>query len=237
MPETANLNLPLVEPAQAQKHVTVNEAFARIDAALQLSVLSRSENTPPALNVEGDMYLVALGGVNAWSGQDGKLAVFVNGGWDFMVPQTGWKIWAIDESAALTFDGASWRGGVQAMSASKAAMRAEVVEIDHVVIGGSATETTTFVIPANTSVFAVTGLVLAEITGSLTSWSLGADGSTNRYGSGLGLAQGSFVQGLTGQPLSYYTAAPLTLTADAGSFASGSVRLAVHLMRFDLPEV
>ena len=36
MARTAQLDLPLVMPAQAQKHVTVNEALARLDAAAQL---------------------------------------------------------------------------------------------------------------------------------------------------------------------------------------------------------
>jgi hypothetical protein len=37
MTETANLALPLVQPAQAQKHVTVNEALARLDGLTQLT--------------------------------------------------------------------------------------------------------------------------------------------------------------------------------------------------------
>ena len=37
MAKTAQLDLPLVMPAQAQKHVTVNEALARLDAAAQLA--------------------------------------------------------------------------------------------------------------------------------------------------------------------------------------------------------
>ena len=47
MGETANLGLPLLQPAQAQKHVTVNEALVRLDAALHLSLLSISTATPP----------------------------------------------------------------------------------------------------------------------------------------------------------------------------------------------
>lgn len=40
MARTTQLGLPLVLPSQAQKHVTVNEALVRIDAATQLSVRS-----------------------------------------------------------------------------------------------------------------------------------------------------------------------------------------------------
>lgn len=236
MPETANLNLPLLEPAQAQKHVTVNEALARIDAALHLSVISGTTTTPPALNVDGDTYLVPVGGVNAWSGQDGALAFFGNGGWSFLTPQAGWQIWVIDTGARLTFDGQAWSAGVLAMSPNSAAMRAEVIEIDHVIQGG-ASEDTGFVIPANTSVWGVTGVVMSEVTGTLSAWSLGAEGSATRYGSGLGTSAGSFVRGLTGQPQTYYAASTLTLTAEGGDFASGTIRLAVHLLNLDLPNV
>ena len=38
MSDTANLNLPCLEPAQAQKHVTLNEALTALDALVQLSV-------------------------------------------------------------------------------------------------------------------------------------------------------------------------------------------------------
>ena len=36
MVETYQFKLPLVQAAQAQKHVSVNEALARLDAAVQL---------------------------------------------------------------------------------------------------------------------------------------------------------------------------------------------------------
>ena len=38
MSETAKLGLALVQPAQAQKHVTVNDAFQRLDALAQISI-------------------------------------------------------------------------------------------------------------------------------------------------------------------------------------------------------
>ena len=48
MARTAQLSLPLVMPSQAQKHVTVNEALARLDAAAQLRVHSSRSRCPPA---------------------------------------------------------------------------------------------------------------------------------------------------------------------------------------------
>ncbi|MFY0691845.1 MAG: DUF2793 domain-containing protein [Paracoccaceae bacterium] len=236
MNETANLKLPLVAPAQAQKHVTVNEALARIDAALQLAVISDEETTPPVLAQEGDAYVVAAGGVNDWAGKDGQLAFYLNGGWDFLEPKAGWRIWVTARAVRLVHDGSGWVEGVVALSPGGAAMRAQIEEVDLVLSGGGAAELTGFVIPANSCVFGVTGRVLQDITGTLGSWTLGVEGAEDRYGSGLGLGAGSWVTGLTGQPQVYYSATRLKLSAAGGDFSGGTVRLAVHLMQFDLPE-
>lgn len=236
MSETSKLNLPYVAPAQAQKHVTVNEALARIDAAVQLSAESRTLGTPPLVVVEGESYLIPTGAVNEWDGQDGKVASFLNGGWQYLEPMIGWQLWVEDEVTRLTFDGAQWVENLIAMSVSKAAMRAEVIEVDFTLSGGGAVQTTGYVIPANTSVLAVTGRVLTSLTGTLSDWSLGVDGAETRYGAGLGLSSGSWLRGITGHPVAYYVPTQLKLTATGGDFAAGSVRLAVHLMQFDLPD-
>ena len=41
MSDTTKLVLPLIEAAQAQKHVTHNEALLTLDVLIQLSVLDR----------------------------------------------------------------------------------------------------------------------------------------------------------------------------------------------------
>lgn len=236
MADTATLKLPLVAASQAQKHVTVNEALARIDAALQLSVVSRSVGTPPALAVEGETYLVPLGAVNDWGGEDGNLAFFLNGGWEFLTPLMGWHIYVGDEAVRVSYDGNVWLENVLSTSPYGAAMRAETIEFDFNISAGTS-DLTGFVIPNGAVVFAVTGLVVAPITGTLSDWSLGVVASDNRYGSGLGIGNGSWLRGVTGQPQAYYSNTQLKLTANGGDFAGGTVRLAVHLMRFELPGV
>ncbi len=48
MPETsARLSLPYIQPSQAQKHVTHNEAVSLLDAVVQLAVTSRTVTAPP----------------------------------------------------------------------------------------------------------------------------------------------------------------------------------------------
>ena len=47
MTNTPRLVLPAIEAAQAQKHVTHNEALTLLDALTQLAVESRTLTTPP----------------------------------------------------------------------------------------------------------------------------------------------------------------------------------------------
>jgi hypothetical protein len=234
MADTATLNLPLLAASQAQKHVTVNEALARIDAALQLSVVSRTVSIPPSLVEEGECYLVPAGGVNAWGGEDENLAFYLNGGWEFLTPLAGWRLFVADEAVDVRFDGTEWLDNPLSSSPFGAGMRAETVEFDFNIAAGSSA-LTGYVIPEGCVVLAVTGLVVSVIAGTLSDWSLGVDTSDTRYGSGLGVGNGSWVRGLTGQPQAYYGATQLKLTANGGDFAAGTVRLAVHLLRFDLP--
>ena len=53
MTDTPQMSLPLLAPAQAQKHVTVNEALARIDALTHLVLSSVSVASPPVSAPDG----------------------------------------------------------------------------------------------------------------------------------------------------------------------------------------
>ena len=76
----------------------------------------------------------------------------------------------------------------------------------------------------------VTGRVVAALAGpGLTGWRIGVAGSDNRYGAGLGIALNSYLLGLSGAPVTYYAPTPLVVTAEGGSFASGRIRLALHV--------
>ena len=58
---TTHLALPYIMAAQAQKHVTHNEALRLLDAMLQLAVLDRDLTAPPANPADGDRHIVASG--------------------------------------------------------------------------------------------------------------------------------------------------------------------------------
>lgn len=110
MSNSTHLAMPYLEAAQAQKHVTHNDALSVLDAVVMLSVLDRDLAVPPASPGEGDRYIVAGSGSGAWTGQDGKLAVYRDGAWSFHSPREGWRLWIADENILLVHDGSGWIG-------------------------------------------------------------------------------------------------------------------------------
>lgn len=234
MPDTPNLNLPLLQPAQAQKHVTVNEALARLDALGQMALTSVAATVPPGSPAEGEVHGIGAGATGIWAGQDGQLAVYVNGGWVFVTPRAGWQGWSLAAGTRVQFDGVGWVEGAGALSANGAGFVHRTLETDHA-LGAGATSTVPGFLPANTVVYGVTGLVLSGIGGAST-LEIGVTGTTNRYGSGIGTTTGAWIRGLTGSPLAYYSDTDLILTASGGAFdGSGTVRLAVHFAELMLP--
>ena len=106
--DTTILSLPLILPAQAQKHVTHNEALVQLDLIVQLAVFSRGLTAAPALAAVGDRYIVAAGAVGDWVGQAGKIALFSETGWQFTQPLPGWQAHVLAEGQTAVFDGLVW---------------------------------------------------------------------------------------------------------------------------------
>ena len=109
MTVTPHLALPLLAAAQAQKHVTHNEALALVDALTHLSVASAATGAPPNAPQEGERHLVASGAGGAFAGHDGQIALFDAGVWRFLVPRAGWVAHVAGSHSLLVHDGAAWR--------------------------------------------------------------------------------------------------------------------------------
>jgi hypothetical protein len=105
---TNNLALPYIAAAQAQKHVTHNEALRKLDTLVQLAVLDASRTTPPGSPGEGDRYIVAGSATDAWSGHDADVATWVDGVWEFAAPGDGWLAYDIASEAILVCLGGAW---------------------------------------------------------------------------------------------------------------------------------
>ena len=104
---TARHALPFIQPAQAQKHVTHNEALEQLDLLVQLNVESFDASAPPNLREDGQIWALAPVPSGEWDGQGGRLAAWVNGAWVFVTPQTGWR--AALGTELRIWSGSEWR--------------------------------------------------------------------------------------------------------------------------------
>ncbi len=236
MARTAQLQLPLIAPAQAQKHVTVNEAFTRLDALAQLRIIAFDQAVAPAGPNDGDAYHVGEAPVGDWVGQTGRIAIWSNGGWIFLAPKVGWKAWDASGQRSRMFHGNGWMADAVAVSPGGAGTRHRVIEFDHAVVAG-ASNFTAIPIPGGAQVVGVTGRVVASLSGAgLTGWRVGVEGADNRYGSGLGISLNSFLLGLSGSPVTYYSETPILLSSEGGEFAGGTIRLSLHVVQLEQPQ-
>ena len=108
MDSSPNLDLPYLIAAQAQKHVTHNEALRVLDAVVQLRVLDKDLATPPGSPADGDRYIVAASPTGAWTGHAGSIAAWQDGAWAFHAPREGWLAWVADEDRLYAHSGTAW---------------------------------------------------------------------------------------------------------------------------------
>ena len=122
MESTTNLSLPYIMPAQAQKHVTHNEAIRALDAIVQLSAIDRALASPPDSPSEGDRYIVPAGATGAWATEEGSIAAWQDGSWAFYAPREGWIAWVAAEDALFVFDGGTWAKAASGSGSSTVSM-------------------------------------------------------------------------------------------------------------------
>jgi hypothetical protein len=232
MTDTARLKLPVIEAAQAQKHVTHNEALVLLDAFVQLAVQSRSVATPPGSPVEGDCYVVAAGATGPWSGWDQSLALCAGGGWLQLVPPEGTRAYVKDERAAIVYADGIWRDGIALTGhGGRVTLRAKEEEIT---VSGAFTETSdTAFIPDRAIVLGVACRTTLAVTGA-TSYGVGVAGDTTKFGNLLGTALGAANVGVIG-PTAYYADTRVRITANGANFTGGKVRLIVYFMEMAAP--
>lgn len=107
MATTNLLGITLLEQAQAQKEITINQALSALDAATTHTVLDKDLATPPVSPVAGDRYIVAASATGAWAGKSGQIA-FYDQGWRFITPSTGVVVYVADEAKEYRYNGTSW---------------------------------------------------------------------------------------------------------------------------------
>jgi Protein of unknown function (DUF2793) len=232
MTDTPRLALPAIEAAQAQKHVTHNEALVLLDALTQLTVESRALAAPPGSPTEGACYIPAPGASGAWSGFDGKIALYSGGGWQAIAPVSGMKAWVRAERATVTYEDGVWRDGVAlTLSGGRVTLRAKEEELT---LTGAFVETADAAfIPDRAIALGVAARTTEAITGA-TSYAVGTAANATQFGDLLNIALDSTNVGVIG-PAGFYADTPVRVTANGGSFSAGKVRLIVYFLEMSAP--
>lgn len=136
--DSPNLNLPYILAAQAQKHVTHNEAIRALDAVVQLSVFDRDLGAPPATPADGDRYIVGAAPSGSWAGHAGNIAAFQDGAWAYHVPRDGWIAWVVDEAVFVAFDGTVWQSVVNFQNVAQLGINATADATNKLSVSSSA---------------------------------------------------------------------------------------------------
>jgi hypothetical protein len=109
MPDnTPNLSMPYILPAQAQKHVTHNEALQIIDAVGQLCLEAIGQTAPPATAANGLVWAVGTAPTGQWFSHDNELAIRAGNGWIFVPPQEGWSAWDRSSASVRVWQDGAW---------------------------------------------------------------------------------------------------------------------------------
>jgi hypothetical protein len=107
---TPRLGLPYLAAGQAQKHVTLNEALARLDGLIQTAVESRAIAAQPADPADGALYILPAGATGAaWTGRPaGTLMRFEAGAWAALPVAEGCLAWIRDEGLLVARVDDAW---------------------------------------------------------------------------------------------------------------------------------
>ncbi|MBI1251275.1 MAG: DUF2793 domain-containing protein [Alphaproteobacteria bacterium] len=126
MSSSTHLQLPYLAPAQAQKHVTVNESLSLLDRIVQLSVISATTSAQPGSPADGDIYILPPGKTGAaWGGfADHALAHYLDGAWAQITPRLGWRAFVQDENTLVRRAASSWEDVASPLSAAIAGVGA-----------------------------------------------------------------------------------------------------------------
>lgn len=245
MANTNRLTLPYLAAAQAQKHVTHNDALRILDGVVQLRVKNATLSAPPGSPAEGDLHIVSGTGTGDWTGWDGDVAMRADGTWYRIPAIPGMRAWDAETNTLLVNIGAGWTDLAVAMGLVKIAADIDLavsanggttgigILEEHLTGLSGATRTSTIQIPDRSICLGVSTRTTAGIGGA-TSYDCGIAGEVAKFGGSLGAALGSTNIGVI-VPEAFYADTPIVLTANGSNFTGGSVRLAIHYLTLGVP--
>lgn len=230
---SSNLDLPYIMAAQAQKHVTHNEAITALDSLVQLAVVTRTLNESPAEPQEGQRYIVSDAPSGDWEQHEGEIAAYQDEFWHFHAPRAGWRVWIEDEQRMVVFTQGGWTDLIAQPPAPLYGSTTGLETVEDEVSLSGAFMLANIQIPDRSIVLAVSIRVVAEISGA-TAFEVGTETETSKFGGMLGTNSGDTNVGVIG-PTAYYANTPLQITAIGGDFSQGTVHLALHIIKCGPP--
>ncbi len=140
MPTDPKLGATLLEEGTARAETLVNEMLGRILSGL-MSLTSEGDTTPPGSPTNFDAYLIGASATGAWSGQDAKIGLYLDG-WIFITPTEGMRVRVADTNVTIEYDGTNWcaiRGEVVLTDAANISWDASKGNHAVVTLGGNRT--------------------------------------------------------------------------------------------------
>ena len=116
MNQSARLGLPLLAARQAQKEISHNEALALVDIAVAASVEATGSLAPPGNPIVGECHALGANPTGEWEGHAHALAGYTEGGWRFIAPVEGMRVYDKADGTIATFDGAQWMSAPAAIA-------------------------------------------------------------------------------------------------------------------------
>jgi hypothetical protein len=106
---------PLIVVADGQIHedslTDLYSKFPVVSANTDFGVLSSTLATPPGSPTTGDRYIVPVGGLVAWTGQDANIAEWDGAAWDYTSPVAGMVAWDRANHWFVGYDASGWNKG------------------------------------------------------------------------------------------------------------------------------
>ena len=125
---TPRLGFPFLAMGQAQKELTHNQALVMADFLIQPVVQSANLLAPPPALTAGQCWIVGASATGDWAGKEAMLACWTAGGWQFLSPFEGMRVWSLADITYLQWTASSWLIGV---------INARSVSVDGIQVIGS----------------------------------------------------------------------------------------------------
>ncbi len=107
---TNTFELPFLQPGQALKTITHNEALNRLDAGLYMSCSDMAAETLPTEPQPSQTVILSPTATGESASHAGDIAIFNAGVWLWFKPKPGWLVWDETDQCLRIFTGEAWAG-------------------------------------------------------------------------------------------------------------------------------